>query len=72
MVEKAVLDRSSEPHREQALAAIQPYIDRVLAGEHVEYERLVRYAGMGERWVRNLFSPTRDGSSTSPGSRSPS
>jgi PAS domain S-box-containing protein len=44
------------------LAAIRPYIERVLAGEHVQYERLVRYAGMGERWVRNLFSPTRDGS----------
>jgi PAS domain S-box-containing protein len=44
------------------LAAIRPYIDRVLAGEHVQYERLVSYAGMGERWVHNLFSPTRDGS----------
>jgi PAS domain S-box-containing protein len=44
------------------LGAARPYIERVLAGEHVQYERLVRYAGMGERWVRNLFSPTRDGS----------
>jgi two-component system CheB/CheR fusion protein len=44
------------------LDAIRPYIERVLEGEHVQYERLVRYGGMGERWVRNLFSPTRDGS----------
>jgi PAS domain S-box-containing protein len=44
------------------LDAIRPQIDRVLAGEHVQYERLVRYPGMGERWVRNLFSPTSDGS----------
>jgi two-component system CheB/CheR fusion protein len=44
------------------LNAIRPHIDRVLAGEHVQYERLVSYAGMGSRWVRNLFSPTRDGS----------
>ena len=43
------------------LAAIRPYIDRVLAGEHVQYERLVRYKGMGERWVRNLFSPVQGG-----------
>jgi two-component system CheB/CheR fusion protein len=43
------------------LAVIRPYIDRVLAGEHVQYERLVRYPGMGERWVRNLFSPARSG-----------
>jgi two-component system CheB/CheR fusion protein len=44
-----------------SLAAIRPYIERVLAGEHVEYERLVRYPGMGERWVRNYFSPARGG-----------
>ncbi|TAK82524.1 MAG: response regulator [Betaproteobacteria bacterium] len=46
---------------EDQLAAIRPYIERVLAGEHVQYERLVRYKGMGERWVRNHFSPTSDG-----------
>jgi signal transduction histidine kinase len=42
--------------------AIRHHIERVLAGEHVQYERLVTYAGMGTRWVRNLFSPTSDGS----------
>ena len=46
---------------EEQLAAIRPYIERVLAGEQVQYERLVRYKGMGERWVRNHFSPTSDG-----------
>lgn len=44
------------------LAAIRPYIDRVLAGEQVTYERLVHYRGLGERWVRNFFAPTRGGS----------
>jgi PAS domain S-box-containing protein len=44
------------------LDAIRPHIDRVAAGEHVQYERLVRYAGLGERWVSSLYSPTRDGS----------
>ncbi|HJY75779.1 MAG TPA: PAS domain-containing protein [Burkholderiales bacterium] len=44
------------------LDAIRPYVERVLAGEAVEYERLTRHAGIGERWVRNLFAPTRDGS----------
>jgi len=43
-------------------AAIEPPLKRVLAGEHVQCECLVRYAGIGQRWVRNLFSPTRDGS----------
>jgi PAS domain S-box-containing protein len=46
----------------QELEAIRPYIDHVLAGEHVQYERLARCAGLGERWLRGLFSPTRDGS----------
>jgi len=46
---------------EDNLGAVRPYIERVLAGEHVEYERLVRYKGLGERWVRNYFCPSRDG-----------
>jgi PAS domain S-box-containing protein len=46
----------------ESFAAIRPYIERVLAGEHVEYEHLARYAGLGERWMRNLFSPTPDAS----------
>jgi PAS domain S-box-containing protein len=44
------------------LDAIRPHVERVLAGEQVEYERLTRLAGLGERWVRNLFAPTRGGS----------
>ena len=46
----------------ETLEAIRPSIERVLAGEHVQYERLAVYPGIGERWVRTLFSPTRDGS----------
>jgi two-component system CheB/CheR fusion protein len=46
---------------QEQLAAIRPYIERVLSGEHVQYERLVRYGGMGERWVRNFFSPVQGG-----------
>jgi PAS domain S-box-containing protein len=45
----------------EVLDAIRPYIERVLAGEQAEYERLTRLAGLGERWVRNLYAPTRDG-----------
>jgi PAS domain S-box-containing protein len=43
------------------LAEIRPHIDRVLAGEQVQYERLTRYKSKGERWVRGLFSPARGG-----------
>jgi PAS domain S-box-containing protein len=41
----------------EAFAAMHPYIQRVLAGEHVRYERLVAYGGFGERWVSVLFAP---------------
>jgi PAS domain S-box-containing protein len=47
---------------EDTLDMIRPYVERVLAGEQVEYERLTRLPGLGERWVRNHFAPTRDGS----------
>jgi PAS domain S-box-containing protein len=46
---------------EDNLAALQPYIARVLAGEHVQYERLVCYKGLGERWLRHHLSPASDG-----------
>ncbi|HEX6318052.1 MAG TPA: PAS domain-containing protein [Burkholderiales bacterium] len=42
---------------EDNLAAMRPYIARVLAGEQVQYERFVRYPVFGERWVRTSFSP---------------
>jgi PAS domain S-box-containing protein len=41
----------------EAFAAMHPYIVRVLAGEHVRYERLAHYGGFGERWVSVLFAP---------------
>ncbi|HEY6822069.1 MAG TPA: PAS domain-containing protein [Burkholderiales bacterium] len=44
----------------EAAAAMHPYIARVLAGEHVRYERLARYGGFGERWVSVLFAPVVD------------
>jgi PAS domain S-box-containing protein len=47
---------------EDILDLIRPHVERVLGGEQVEYERLTRLAGLGERWVRNVFAPTRDGS----------
>ncbi len=46
---------------DESLADILPFIERALAGEHVQFERLVRYKGLGERWVRHHFSPTSDG-----------
>jgi PAS domain S-box-containing protein len=46
---------------DEQLAALRPYVERALAGEQVDYERLVRYKGLGERWVRHQLSPAGDG-----------
>jgi PAS domain S-box-containing protein len=47
---------------EEQLARIRPYIDRVLAGEHVSYEREVDYPGIGRRWASVRFAPAGEAS----------
>ena len=42
------------------MATIRPYIERVLAGERVEYEAEVELVRIGRRWVRAVYVPTRD------------
>src|SRR5262245_44311707 len=43
------------------VAAIQPYIDRVLGGQRVEYEAHVPFRGVGPRWIHAVYVPTWDG-----------
>jgi PAS domain S-box-containing protein len=43
-----------------ALAAIQPHIDRVLAGESTEYEQEVRFKTVGARYLRGVYRPHKD------------
>ena len=45
-----------------ALERIQPFIDRVLAGERVEYEAEIPYLGAGIRYVRVVYVPDHDSS----------
>jgi signal transduction histidine kinase len=40
------------------MRAIEPYVQRVLKGEHVQYERLARFEGLGERWLSWMYTPT--------------
>ncbi len=47
---------------EAQLARIRPYIDQVLAGEQVSYEREVEYPAVGKRWASVRFAPAGDGS----------
>jgi PAS domain S-box-containing protein len=44
----------------EAFATLEPYFDRVLAGEHVEYEREIDYTAIGRRWVHASYVPTRN------------
>lgn len=39
---------------------LKPHFDRALRGEDLEYEREVEYAGLGRRWIRASYVPTRD------------
>jgi PAS domain S-box-containing protein len=43
-----------------AFAELEPYFRRVLAGEHIEYEREIDYVAIGRRWVHASYVPTRN------------
>ena len=43
-----------------AMRELQPFIDRVLKGQPVDHERLVDFPGIRRRWVRSIYTPTRD------------
>jgi PAS domain S-box-containing protein len=45
---------------EEEMRAVQPYFERVLAGERVEYERLASFPRLGQRWIRAVAAPTFD------------
>ncbi|HZQ71724.1 MAG TPA: PAS domain-containing protein [Burkholderiales bacterium] len=44
----------------QGMAAIKPYVERVLRGEQVHYERLADLPALGGRWIASVFTPTLD------------
>ena len=61
-VEEIVGRPISEVMGKEAFEAIRPYIERVLAGEHVEYEADVPYAKIGDRHMRVSYVPDFDAS----------
>src|SRR5258708_40239887 len=44
----------------RAMREIQPFIDRILSGEPVAYERLVELPGLGRRWGKRAHTPKHD------------
>jgi PAS domain S-box-containing protein len=53
--------RISDVVNEAGMREIQPYIERVLKGEPVHYERFADLPGLGRRWVSWSYMPTDDG-----------
>lgn len=49
-----------EIHGEEALERISPFVDRVLAGEHVEFDVEVTYPLLGTRFVHCSYAPDVD------------
>ncbi|HUG76084.1 MAG TPA: response regulator [Burkholderiales bacterium] len=44
----------------ESMREIRPYIERVLTGQPVEYERLVDFPGLRKRWIRSAYTPIFD------------
>lgn len=42
------------------LAAAQPYIDQVLAGQNVEFQAYIEVPPLGRRWIHATYVPTYD------------
>ena len=47
---------------EEGFKTILPHIEKVLAGDRVEYETEVNFAGVGPRLLRVIYQPDHDGS----------
>ncbi|HEV8202412.1 MAG TPA: PAS domain-containing protein [Candidatus Polarisedimenticolia bacterium] len=45
---------------EEALAVIRPHVDRVLAGERVEYEAEIPFESCGPKWLHVSYTPWRE------------
>jgi len=43
-----------------AFESLQPYFERVLAGQKVAYEGEINYQGIGRRWISAVLTPTFD------------
>ena len=45
---------------DEGFTGIEPYVQRVLRGERVEFESDVKFAGVGTRFLRTVYTPDRD------------
>src|SRR5918999_1367796 len=59
--EEIVGQHIAEVVGDEVMRGLEPHIARVLKGEQLQFERLARLAGLGERWVSWMYTPTADG-----------
>jgi PAS domain S-box-containing protein len=45
---------------EEVMRSLEPFVSRVLAGEQVQFERLVELPGLRRRWISWVYIPTVD------------
>jgi PAS domain S-box-containing protein len=62
--EEVVGKRLSDILGDKDFQAIRPYIEKVLQGNRVEFEREVHYQGVGTRFLHVIYTPERDDSGT--------
>jgi PAS domain S-box-containing protein len=58
--EQVVGKRLSDILDDKDFQAIRPYIDNVLQGNRVEFEREVHYQGVGTRYLHVVYTPEKD------------
>ena len=62
--EQVVGKRLPDVLGEKDFQAIRPYVEKVLQGNRVEFEREVQYQGVGKRFLHVIYTPEKDDSGT--------
>jgi PAS domain S-box-containing protein len=62
--EQVMGKRLSDILGDKDFQAIRPYVEKVLEGDRVEFEREVHYQGVGTRFLHVIYTPEKDESGT--------
>jgi PAS domain S-box-containing protein len=62
--EQVLGKRLSDVLREKYFQAIRPYVEKVLQGNRVEFEREVHYRDVGTRFLHVIYTPEKDDAGT--------
>jgi PAS domain S-box-containing protein len=62
--EQVMGKRLSDILGDEDFQAIRPYVEKVLQGDRVEFDREVHYQGVGTRFLHVIYTPEKDDSGT--------